>query len=226
MRVYRSSGLGALGRGLIAGAVGAAVQSLYLRATKKIAPSSPPDIFVPPELAQLSEPASESVARRFSEQFLQRGPITLRQKRIEGKIVHLAFGATAGGLYGLFRESFRPARGLLGALTAGTIAWAIKNSVLLPVFRLAASPQRYPLKVHAYTFGAHMAYALGLYAAYELEHPRTLKVLDALLFAAKSERRTRKIPRALRPAARRVVRAAARARAQQPIVYAPRDMVL
>src|SRR5512132_601151 len=97
--------LGALARGLVAGAVGSAVQSLFFKATARLQPQPPKDVFQPPDEQQAGEMAMGTVARRVVEGLARRGPITEAQKKAGGQIVHFAYGAAWGGLWGLARES-------------------------------------------------------------------------------------------------------------------------
>lgn len=209
--------MGALLRGLAAGAAGAAVQSLFFVATKKLAPSSPEGIFQPPEHEQKSETATQTVARRFTEDFLQRGPLSPEQKSTHAQLVHYGFGAAWGGLYGLARETWPIARGPLASIGMGTIVWAIGDNLVLPAFKLAAWPQHYPAKVHGYAFFAHVAYGLGTWAAYELARPRSIAFAGAALWAIRKDfRYAERLPRSLRPAARSLIGAIARSKAASP----------
>src|SRR5262245_58454711 len=102
--MMRITPLGALWRGLIAGAAGAAIQKLFFKSTQRVAPRTPRDVFEPPEPEQKSETATQTVARRVTERFLQRGPLTPEQKQRAAEIVRYGFGAAWGGMYGLMRE--------------------------------------------------------------------------------------------------------------------------
>src|SRR5262249_48323085 len=96
--------LGAVLRGLWAGAAGALAQNLFFLATRRIAPQTPRDVFQPPEEIQKQEPATETVARRVVEGLAAR-PLSAARKQLGGSLVHHGFGAAWGGLYGLARES-------------------------------------------------------------------------------------------------------------------------
>src|SRR4051812_28636150 len=75
VRMRRKTPIAALVEGIIAGAVGAGVQSLFFRATASVAPPAPKGSFDPPETVQANETALETVARRFVEDLAQRGPL-------------------------------------------------------------------------------------------------------------------------------------------------------
>ena len=162
--------LGALFRGLVAGALGAAAQNLFFRVTASVAPKSPRDVFRAPEPEQVNETATQTLGRRFVERLMQRGPLAEDTRQKAGDIVHYAFGAVWGGLYGITRESVGAYLLPSPLLVAGfsTAVWAIGDEIALPAFRLSAWPQRYPVGTHAYAFAAHLAYGTAVAASYEL----------------------------------------------------------
>src|ERR1700687_3380055 len=162
-RRKRPTPLGALWRGLVAGAIGAGAQSLFFMATKRWAPRPtelPPGAAKPEPQAQ-KESGLETVARRFVEGFMQRGPLSPEQKKRLAGAAHHAFGAMWGGLYGLWRESYRVSPILFGALV-----WMASDNFILPLFRVAAWPHRYSLREHHYALHANIVYGLGTAAAY------------------------------------------------------------
>jgi hypothetical protein len=153
--------LGALARGLIAGAAGAGLQSLFFMATARVAPEPTrfPKGVAKPANESRGESATEAVARRFNDKLMRREP--LEDKKRAATVVHYLFGAAWGGLYALCRESFRTSPMLFGAFV-----WAVSDHLLLPGFRLAAWPQKYSLREHHYALQAHFAYGLGTAATY------------------------------------------------------------
>src|SRR6185369_17231054 len=159
--------LGTLLRGLLAGAVGAGVQTLFFKATRRLTPPTPEDAFTPPEPEQQGERSTETVARRAVERLAARGPLDQRAKQRAADVVHYGFGAAWGALYGLARETFPRLRGAAGALAFGTAVWAVSDDVILPVFRLAAWPALYPARTHAYAWAAHLPFSAGVELAYE-----------------------------------------------------------
>jgi hypothetical protein len=174
--VRRTTPAGALLRGVVAGAVGSAVMNAFFQATRSITPQAPSDVFEPPEPQQESEMQLETVARRVVEQLARRGPLSPEQKKIGGAIVHYAFGAAWGGLYGLLRASraerrpatrLRPLPEALSVLGFSSLVWLVGDEVLLPALRLSAWPNRYPAQVHAYAFAAHLVYGAAVAMAYE-----------------------------------------------------------
>jgi uncharacterized membrane protein YagU involved in acid resistance len=173
MKLGRPSTLGALARGLVAGAVGSAAQDLFFRVTRTITPPTPREAFSPPEPEQREENATETVARRVVAYFLRR-PLSPRGKARGGVVVHYAFGAALGGAYGLLREAAPALRSPAGVIAFGVGAWVTGDDLILPAFRLAAGPMAYPLKTHAYAIAAHLVFSAAVAAVYEVTRPRSL----------------------------------------------------
>ena len=157
------SPLGALLRGLAAGALGAGVQSVFFKATRRWAPEPTrlPRELQKPEPEAQGESSLETIARRTVDGMMQRGPLAPETKSAVGSAVHYGFGAAWGGLYALCRESFRTSPVLFGLGV-----WMASDNLLLPAFRVAAWPQHYSLKEHHYALQAHLAYGLSTAAAY------------------------------------------------------------
>jgi hypothetical protein len=158
------SPLGALARGLLAGALGAGLQSLFFRATSKWAPEPTP--VRPEDSSPAHEPTEsglEALGRRWVEDLMQRRPLGEVAKRRVATAVHYLFGAAWGGLYGLARESFHAPGTVFGAMV-----WLVSDNLLLPAFRLAGWPNQYRLAEHRYALQAHLVYGLGTAGAYAL----------------------------------------------------------
>ena len=159
------SPLGALARGMIAGAIGAGAQSLFFLATRRWTPKPTglPAHLRKPEPEAQDESSLQTVARRTVDGLMQRGPLEGEQKSRAASAVHYVFGAIWGGLYGLCRESFRTS-----PLAFGFGVWMASDNLLLPAFRIAAWPQHYSLKEHHYALQGHFVYGLATSAAYAL----------------------------------------------------------
>lgn len=218
----RTTPLGALVRGLAAGAAGSAVQSLFFELTRDLAPESGSAAgFRPPEAIQQEERATETIARRFAEGMMARAPLDAEAKARGATLVHYATGAGFGAAWALTRESFPRLRGPLGVFGFGIAAWVVGDGLLYPLFGLGAGPRSYPLKTHAYAIAAHLVYATAAGAVYEALRPRSLALAGAALWAARADAMLLPhLPRRARPAARAVVGAAARIRAEHPIATA------
>jgi hypothetical protein len=195
----RRSPLGAFCAGLAAGFAGALAQNLFFAATRRVAPAASPDAFNPVEPEQRNEMPTHTVARRVTEQLARRGP--LEHPQAAAQAVHLGFGSAWGALYGLAAGSLPRLGTLKGGLGFGMAVWLVSDDVLLPAFRLSAWPHQYPVKTHAYAIAAHAVYgaivastfaALGRAAT-----PATAAIGSRWL--------TRRVPRLLRPTARRAL---------------------
>jgi hypothetical protein len=173
--------LGALARGLIAGAAGAAAQSLFFSATRRWAPepSKVPPGQGKPERQARKESNLETVARRTVQDLMKRGPLDAARKQRAASAVHYFFGAVWGGLYGLWRESFRTSPFLFGVGV-----WMASDNLLLPAFRVAAWPRHYSMAEHRYALAAHAVYGLataGCYALLRDLGPVPLRTVPPLL---------------------------------------------
>jgi uncharacterized membrane protein YagU involved in acid resistance len=204
--------IGALARGMFAGAFGSFVQTLFLRATTPVAPSTP-RVSEPPEDAQREETPTQTVARRWVDDFMQRGPLSHRQKRWAGEVVHYAFGAAWGMDYALVRESVAHGGSVGGAIAFGTVVWVVSDNAILPAFKLSAPPTAYPVKNHAYAWAAHVAYGLAVWGAYEAMRHSPAAIGAAVLGAARLRARRpptvrERIGRAIEPMGRALSRAA------------------
>lgn len=85
--------------------------------------------------------------------------LTEEQKKKAGPIVHYAFGAVMGALYGTLIESKRHANAGEGALL-GAALFVGADELAVPALGLSQSPAKYPLSVHATALGAHLVYGL------------------------------------------------------------------
>ena len=180
-RRKKPSPLGAVVRGMIAGAIGAGAQALFFKATARWMPKPTrlPKDLQKPEPEAKDETPLQTVARRSVEGMMQRGPITAETKDAAGSAIHYLFGAAWGGVYALCRETFRTSPVLFGIGV-----WMASDNLLLPAFRVAAWPQHYSLKEHHYAVHAHVVYGLGTSAAYALLRdlgPMPLSTVPAML---------------------------------------------
>jgi hypothetical protein len=160
----RKTPVRALLEGIVAGVVGAGVQSLFFRLTERIAPKTPKNLFTPPEPQQAKESAQETVARRLVEGLAQRGPLDARDKARAGELVHYGFGAAWGAIYGLARASYPRVWSPAGVAEFSLAVWLVGDNLLLAALKLAAPPQRYSLGTHAYAAAAHLVYGAGIAA--------------------------------------------------------------
>lgn len=160
--------LESVGLGLVAGIVGSWVIDRFFSLTSGVAPKAQAEGFEPPEERQKHEGPSGTVARRFAEGLAQRETLTPAQVERGGRIVHFAYGAGWGALYGLARETFPALAGPVGGLGFGAAVGLASGSLLLPSFKLAPGPTKTPASMQAYQLAAHLAYGLGTQGAYGL----------------------------------------------------------
>src|SRR5262249_45039919 len=151
--------------------------SLFFRQTARFAPSPRPEAFTPPDVEQYGELPTETVARRWVELFMRRGPLTAEQRSRGAQFVHYAFGAGWGGLYGLTRESWRGFGGVPASILSGQVfgqaVWVMGDNVIQHAFRLGGAPTKYPLKTHGYAMLAHAVYGGAVAGTYEMLRPRS-----------------------------------------------------
>ncbi len=142
--------LGALARGLLAGAAGTAVmtgaQLAYYRATGA-SPSTTP----------------AQVARRLIEGLLQR-EVPEERTELLNNAMHALYGTSWGTAYGLVAGTVRP-RALRGGLLFGLGVWGA-SLVELPALGLAPPVWDYSPSALAADVGFHLVYGAAVGAAY------------------------------------------------------------
>lgn len=85
--------------------------------------------------------------------------LTQAEKKKSGPIVHYAFGAVAGGLYGLLSEYLPAASRGFGSLFGATL-FVIADEIAVPALGLAEAPAKSPLAAHLYGLASHVVYGL------------------------------------------------------------------
>ena len=114
--------------------------------------------------AQSGQQQSESdnptvkVAQAIAGPLLNR-ELTDDEKRVAGSIVHYAFGALTGGIYGILSEATPLAHAGFGIAYA-TGLWLAADEGLVPALKLSKPPQDYPMSQHLSGFGAHLVYGV------------------------------------------------------------------
>ena len=81
------------------------------------------------------------------------------QKKIGGTVVHYAFGATMGAVYGAATE-IRPEVHSLAGLPYGMALFLVADEVAVPLLGLAKKPTEYPLSSHLSGLGQHLVYGV------------------------------------------------------------------
>jgi putative membrane protein len=80
-----------------------------------------------------------------------------QDKPLGGSIVHYAFGATIGGLYGVLAAR-RPDTAAGLGLPFGAAVWMTADEIGMPALGLAKRPAAYPLTDHLSALTAHLVF--------------------------------------------------------------------
>lgn len=83
--------------------------------------------------------------------------LSMEERTKGGPVVHYAFGALMGGLYGAVAEYSPSARSAFGT-TFGSTLFVGADLVAVPAFHLSGSPQDAPASTLATPFVAHLVY--------------------------------------------------------------------
>ena len=97
-------------------------------------------------------------ADRISE-LLQGRHLTRDEKKKAGPVLHYAFGAIMGAVYGASVE-VNPAANALAGIPFGAILFAAADEVALPALGLSDKPAAYPLSTHLYGLVSHAVYGV------------------------------------------------------------------
>lgn len=165
-----STPIGALTRGLVAGAIGTGVMTAYQLAVAKAkegasddAPPAEPDAPADP---WEGAPAPAQLARRVIEGVFQRdvGPERIGTLT---NVTHWGYGVMWGGLYGLLAGSAPRTRPLPAGVAFGTGVWASSYAALVPM-GLYEPPWTYPPAELATDASYHVVYGVAVAAAWRL----------------------------------------------------------
>jgi len=110
-----------------------------------------------------SENPTVKVAQAITRPLLGR-ELTKDEKTRAGWVVHYAFGALMGGLYGLMCEATPAAHAGFGTVFA-TGLWLGADEAAVPALKLSKPPREYPLAQHLSGLGAHLVYGVTAEAA-------------------------------------------------------------
>jgi putative membrane protein len=122
-----------------------------------------PDHGIGRELAErgVDDPDDDATARTgnaVAELVLHRH-LTKYEKEKAGTVVHYAFGAGSGAIYGAMAE-FVPAATACEGTAFGAAVWLMADEVVVPAVGLSRKPTDYPLSIHVHAFAAHIVYGL------------------------------------------------------------------
>ena len=85
--------------------------------------------------------------------------LTKSEKEKAGAVVHYAFGAGSGAIYGAMAEMV-PAATVCEGTAFGAAVWLVADEGVVPALGLSRKPTDYPLSIHAHAFAAHLVYGL------------------------------------------------------------------
>ena len=106
------------------------------------------------------EPATEKAASTLNEAATG-APLDAPERRIGGTLLHHAFGATVGAVYGA-ATSRAPQLAAGGGLPYGLLVWLVAAETGLPLVGLSQPPASYRWERHAASLGSHLAYGATL----------------------------------------------------------------
>ncbi len=112
----------------------------------------------PEEESEEQEDATEKLADAVAEKVLGR-ELLKDEKEVAGAVVHYAFGAAMGGVYGIATEVAPEVSVGLG-LPFGAVFWLTADELAVPLLGLAKPPDQYPLSTHVYSLASHLVYGL------------------------------------------------------------------
>jgi hypothetical protein len=106
--------------------------------------------------------ANELTAQFVAERTVGR-PLRRRELAVAAPLVHYAFGATMGAIYGAMAEM--AGGGTMGGGAAwGAAVWLGADEIAMPALGLARRDVDYPLEMHAQSLTAHLAYGMSVEA--------------------------------------------------------------
>lgn len=140
--------------GLVAGVIGAGAMSIVHKGLIAINPGTRPPTAAAEQ--EQDEDATVKVANGITRWLLHR-PLPEDKKPLAGTIVHYAFGAGIGGLYGGL-ATVMPRLTLALGLPFGVAVWLGAHVIMVPALGLAAPPTRQPPLKEALEFVLHLVY--------------------------------------------------------------------
>jgi putative membrane protein len=150
-------------KGMLAGAVGGLVASWTMNEFQKVWSAAEKQISGgkqgQDENRQNGEDAEDATMKTADRIFqaLQGRHLTKDEKKKAGPVVHYAFGAIMGAVYGASVE-VNPAANAMAGIPFGAILFAAADEVALPALGLSDKPAAYPLSTHLYGLVSHAVY--------------------------------------------------------------------
>lgn len=100
--------------------------------------------------------ATRKLARLAAEKVAHK-QLTPEQQAKAGAAFHYAFGAAAGGLYGVACAASENV-GIARGVPFGVAVWALGDELAVPALGLTKPVTQFPLSKHAYSLTAHLVY--------------------------------------------------------------------
>jgi len=165
-RVTKETADGSLLGGALAGAAAAAAGTLAMNYAQRLwtlasdgrAPISAADEHDARDWQERSEHqnANELAAQAVATATIQRR-LTQRELSIGARVVHFAFGAAVGALYGAYVQRHPKHR---TGVALGAALWLTADEIAMPVVGLSRSTRQRPLEMHLQSLAAHLVYGV------------------------------------------------------------------
>jgi putative membrane protein len=140
--------------GLVGGTIAAGAMSLVNRGLTEIGVGARQQ--KPPAEQQQDEDATVKVADGIARRLLHR-PLSKAQKPLAGNLVHYAFGASVGAIYGGVAAVVPRVTAAVG-LPFGFAVWLGAHVITVPALGLAEPPTRRPRSQEGLEFVLHLVY--------------------------------------------------------------------
>jgi hypothetical protein len=167
----RPTPLGAIGRGLLAGAAGTAAMTAWQTLSAKLqeaGESSGDEGSEPSGASQdpwAEAPAPAKVAKRVAEGVFEK-PIPADKVNLTSEAMHWTYGTTWGAAYGVLAGTTGRST-LPGGLAFGTAVWSSSYAQLVPM-GLYEPPWKYPPKTLALDLSYHLVYGAAVAMAFRV----------------------------------------------------------
>jgi putative membrane protein len=141
--------------GLVGGAIAAGAMSVVHTSLGEIASARQPE---PPSPQQQQDDATVKVANAMTRRLLDR-PLPDDKKPLAGSLVHNAFGASVGAVYGGVAE-LAPRVTMIVGVPFGLAVWLGAHVITVPALGLAEPPTRQPPSKEALELLLHVIYGV------------------------------------------------------------------
>jgi putative membrane protein len=106
-----------------------------------------------------AEDATMKAADKLSRNLLGY-PLSIEAKKKAGPILHYAFGAAMGAVYGVASELFPEAATRGFGTGFGAALFAIADELAIPALGLSGKRKNFPLSSHVYGLASHLVYGV------------------------------------------------------------------